>query len=241
MNRYDYLAHILDSDRTDPGAVFWTALTPDEQQALADLSQEQLFHRDEPLMRIGEPPICVMVIQSGFAKVLYSDAERTDCLVTVIGPGNLVGEFEAIDGGRRRATIVALDETRVYRLSTRKFLDFIEEHRHADLILKQSLISRFREVNRMPLSMASRKPSQRLALLLLDLLSRYGTDGPEGRCVTVPLTQEEIANWVGVNRQIVNKLLGSWRSEGILRVALRQVTVLDADRLLQQAYRRSIG
>ena len=56
------------------------------------------------------------------------------------------------------------------------------------------------------------------------------TEGSQVR-ITLPLTQQELADWVGSSREAVTKALGSLRSRGLIETHRRKIVILDPARL----------
>jgi CRP/FNR family transcriptional regulator len=61
---------------------------------------------------------------------------------------------------------------------------------------------------------------------LLDLAGRYGT-GEEDIELDLRLTQAELATWVAATRESVNKVLGSFRDQGLIAIDGQKITILD--------------
>jgi CRP/FNR family transcriptional regulator, cyclic AMP receptor protein len=53
--------------------------------------------------------------------------------------------------------------------------------------------------------------------------------------IVLPLSQEEVASWVGASREAVSKALQLLRALQIVETGRRRVTVLDRDALRQHA------
>ena len=49
--------------------------------------------------------------------------------------------------------------------------------------------------------------------------------------IDLHLTQAELATWVGATRESVNKVLGTYRDLGLIRVDGQRITVLDRQML----------
>ncbi len=75
----------------------------------------------------------------------------------------------------------------------------------------------------------------RVAKALMDLGEKFGTVTPEGLMVTHDMTQEELAQLVGVSRETVNKALADFAQRGWIRLESRQVMVLDVEPLGKRA------
>jgi CRP-like cAMP-binding protein len=74
----------------------------------------------------------------------------------------------------------------------------------------------------------------RLAQRLVELSERFGVDGEHGIEVELPLSQEELASWIGASREAVSKAFKVLRSLRIVETGRRRVTILDFDALVQR-------
>jgi CRP-like cAMP-binding protein len=73
----------------------------------------------------------------------------------------------------------------------------------------------------------------RVAMRLLDLASRYGTE-TEGIELNLHLTQAELATWVAATRESVNKVLGVFREQRLIAVEGQTITILDPEGLKER-------
>jgi CRP-like cAMP-binding protein len=89
---------------------------------------------------------------------------------------------------------------------------------------------------------------ERMALLLLDFRGRLILSGtiPSGSlCYQMPLTQQQLADHLGVTPVHVNRVLKAFREGGVVTVRDGQVRIMDLDKLTQRgaalldAYERS--
>jgi CRP/FNR family transcriptional regulator len=72
---------------------------------------------------------------------------------------------------------------------------------------------------------------QRVARHLLDLVVEGTDDGP----LLAPISQQELANAVGTVREVVSRVLTSFKSEGLVRATPSGLEVLDATQLYEQS------
>ena len=78
----------------------------------------------------------------------------------------------------------------------------------------------------------------RLAARLVRLGREAGPAGPDGSVrLRATLTQAELASMVGCTRQSVNKLLGQFSDDGLLRVDRDGIRILDMDGLVAASRR----
>ncbi|MGO8730418.1 MAG: cyclic nucleotide-binding domain-containing protein [Streptosporangiaceae bacterium] len=70
-------------------------------EAIAAASRPRTFRRGQILFSTGDPGDTVIVVISGRVKVVVRSADGGE--LTVLGPGGVLGELGAIDGGPRSA------------------------------------------------------------------------------------------------------------------------------------------
>jgi CRP-like cAMP-binding protein len=78
--------------------------------------------------------------------------------------------------------------------------------------------------------------TSRVAQRLVELADRYGEPEKNSVRVGVPLTQEELAGWVGASREAVSKALRSLRARGWIETGRRTVIIHDLAALRRRSH-----
>lgn len=85
-------------------------------------------------------------------------------------------------------------------------------------------------------SLGRRDARERIAFLLCELLWRYDAMGlAEGKEYSLPLTQTELGDVVGLSSVHVNRVLGEFRAQGLILMEHRMLKVLDVEGLQEVA------
>src|SRR6185437_15964087 len=188
----------------------------------------------------GDDTSHVMIIDSGWVKVSIRDGSA-EKIVAVRGQGDVVGERAALTAGVRSATVTALDEVSAMVIPAERFAEFLRGHPRAAEVLERQVTERRKEdrgrlfpANRAGASRAGAErdaAERRLAWLLSDLAQRRG--GHQHAVFTLPMSQQELADWAGTSADAVGRFLRSWRGRGIVARSerSRRLTVIDLDRL----------
>lgn len=101
-----------------------------------------------------------------------------------------------------------------------------------------SLISQERNLTFAHLTSIGRQTArERVAHLILELFVRFRSRWPGHRVedMWLPLTQEHIGDATGLTGVHVNRVLGELRKDGILKFSYRRLSILDPDRLVDEA------
>jgi len=213
---------------------FWNALADPEREALAAAGVEEFFRAGAVLCRAGEDTSQVTIIDSGWAKVSVTDADGGEKILAVRGQGDVVGERAALTTQVRSATVTALDEVSAMVVPAERFAEFLRGHPRAAEVLERQVTERREEdrARRFPAERAGAE--RRLAWLLLDLAQRRGGyQHTSAAMFTLPMSQQELADWAGTSADAVGRFLRSWRDRGIIARGerSRRLTVIDLDGL----------
>lgn len=177
-------------------------------------------------MREGELSDFVMVIEIGRVKVTSSTASGKQVLLAIRGPGDLLGEFSAIDTRVRSATVVALSSVTAKVLSGTDFRAILTNNGRAAFSLLRMIVNRAREADAQRLEYGAYTVTERIARLLLDYAGRYGQTDADRVIITLPLTQTELAHAAGASREAVAKTLRRLRDLGAVRTGRRRIELL---------------
>lgn len=183
----------------------------------------------------GDAAVAVFVLLTGRVKVVAQTAAGRAVLLAVSGPGQLVGELAALDGGHRSASAVTLDPVSALVLGVERFRELLAQHPPAALGLLATTSGRLRDADRKRVEFASLDTAARVASRLLELADQYGEATAEGLLIDLGLTQDEIAGWTGSSREALTRALSTFRSRGWISTERRRVLLLDLPALRARA------
>jgi CRP/FNR family transcriptional regulator, cyclic AMP receptor protein len=218
-----------------PSGSFVAQLNPAERDALLGAGRRQHHTRGASLFTEGHTSGQVLVVLSGRVKVTTTTEDGRETLLGVRGPGDLLGELSAIDGGPHSGTVVALEPLDTLMLTAPAFQSFLAEHGHAGLVLLRTVTIHLRDADRKRVELAAFDAAGRVCNRLLELSLDHGEACGDGVRITVPLSQDELAGWTGLSREAVSKALRMLRENGWIETRRRGITVLDSAALRRRA------
>jgi CRP-like cAMP-binding protein len=96
-------------------------------------------------------------------------------------------------------------------------------------------VGRLREADRKRAEFGASDTIGRVAARLVELAADYGQEQPGGGVrIDLPITQEELASWVGASREGTNKALHTLRGLGWVETERRAITVTNLDALRER-------
>ncbi|MDW7615851.1 Crp/Fnr family transcriptional regulator [Peribacillus simplex] len=69
---------------------------------------------------------------------------------------------------------------------------------------------------------------------LIRLLNSHGTEVEGGKVINLPFTNQELANFCGTSREVVNRMLAQLRKNNVISIKKGRITILDLDYLKQE-------
>jgi CRP-like cAMP-binding protein len=178
----------------------------------------------------------VVLLVAGRVKItVVTDAGR-QAIVAVCGPGDLVGELAAIDDGPRSTTVTTLEPVDALVVPRTDFATLLERHPRMALLILRTVARRLRYADVQQAQFATHDVVGRLAHRLVELCERFGTQTENGIEIQLPLSQEDLASWVGASREAISKAFQQLRSLHVLETGRRRVTVLDLGALERRAH-----
>jgi CRP-like cAMP-binding protein len=212
---------------------FWEYLAEQEREALIAIGKARRFAPEESILHETEPSNHILIIQSGWAKVTSTDSEGREVILALRGPGDIIGEMEAlIEDSARSAGVRSLaEEVNAIVISSARFREFLSLYPSAWYALYKVLALRLRESNRNAREFGRSGVRQALARLLLDLATRHGISRSNGQIHVTLLSQDEIAACIWSSRDAVAHELRVFRERGIAATGRRSFTLLDVPEL----------
>ncbi len=177
---------------------------------------------------------CIGVV-SGRIRISAGSADGREIFLNIMEPGDTFGEIALLDGGTRTATATATEPSELVSIRREPLFELLEREPKAALELLRLCGERLRWTSGLLEDAALLDAPARLAKRLLSLGEQHGEDGAGGRLVRI--SQEELANFLGVSRQAVNEQLQDWKAKGWVALGRGTVTVRDAAALRKAAQR----
>lgn len=219
-------------------APLFSVLTVNDLQDLATKFHSVRYRRGEAIFREGEPAERLFLTASGRVKLYLSSPRGSELLVAVVGRGHIFGELAVIDRGPRAMSARAMEDVVVFVLSADAFWTLLETRPALARRLLELMARRLRRADQTRQDLVFFDAQTRLARQLLDLAEEHGEptgDGGQVR-ITVRVTQEEMAQMIGVTRESANRLVASFAEQGWIDWADGRPVLLRPESLLRRSH-----
>ncbi len=202
---------------------------------LADKMGQRTFARGMIIFHKGSIGQTLYLIASGRVRIFLLSETGREISLEVLGPGDYFGELALLDGLPRSAGALAMERTVTYALHRDDFWRLLDAHPKLALPMLTLLSKRLRSMIDYTELLAFTDVQGRVAARLLDLAEHFGEKSGAARSssdarvdLLLPMTQGELATWVASSRESVNKVLGVFRDQGLIRFDGQRIAVVDA-------------
>lgn len=206
-------------------------LSPDERDALDDVAfTPRPVRAGDDLVREREAADHVLFLVDGWAHRFKTTRDGGRQIVGLAVPGDLANLdsflFPRPDYGVRAltpGTVVPVPRDRLMALAA--------EHPGIARALTWTALVENATLGQWALCLGRHSAQQRLAHLICELAVRLGADGDAEVTFRLPLTQEHLADALGLTAVHVNRVMQQLRADGLIATANRSVTIPDMGRL----------
>ena len=211
---------------------FFAGLDRDALERLTGSMRSRRFRRGEVIFHLGDPGDALFVIISGDVKISLPSETGEEAILATLGSGAVFGELALLDGAPRSASATALTATETVVLPRDRFRELIATEAGVRDALLASIAGELRRLTTHVEELHFLDITGRLAARLVRLAQDGGTRTADGGIrLRKNLTQGDLAAMVGCTRQSVNKLLGQFTDDGLIRLEREGIVVTDMDAL----------
>jgi CRP/FNR family transcriptional regulator, cyclic AMP receptor protein len=196
----------------------------DQLRTLTTMVTRKSAPRSTTIMAGGDPTDSLYIVLSGRLKVMMSDAEGKEVILSILGAGEIFGEMGLIDDEPRSATVVAIEPCELLSLAKRDFKKSLAENFEMSMAVMRGLVKRLREADRKIGSLALLDVYGRVARLLLDMSENVNGE----KVVTKRLPKQDIAKMIGASREMVSRVMKDLQTGGYIEMRGSTIVVRDS-------------
>lgn len=186
---------------------------PDEQlRMLTSVVTRRSAARSTTIMAAGDTTDSLYIVLAGRLKVMMSDADGKEVILSLLGPGEFFGEMGLIDDEPRSATVITIEPCELLAINKRDFKKSLAEHFEMAMAVMRGLVRRLREADRKIGSLALLDVYGRVARLLLDMAENVNGE----KIVTKRLPKQDIAKMIGASREMVSRVMKGLEIDGYI-------------------------
>lgn len=207
---------------------FFCHLSPAAMKDFNDLRSQAVYPAGALLFLEKQDPRGVFVLCAGQVKLSISSSAGKTLILRIAKPGEILGLMASISNTPYEVTAETLHPCQVAFLRREDFLHFIAKHPEVYQSAVRQLSTLYNgaceQLRTVGLSASA---PEKLARVLLDWANE-GKDSSSANSIKMPLTHEEIAEFIGTTRETVTRTLSEFKNRRF--VALQGSTLMISNR-----------
>ncbi len=218
-----------------------SSLPAAEIEDLATRVRYHSFEIDDTVFTQGTAGSHIYWVVKGRVRLTSTSITGTDLLHSMIEPGDYFGEITAVDGQMRGVNALAEIETEALALDRRYLMPAFKRNPEACMVLARLLCRQVRIAGSTIENLAFHNAETRIWTRLMYLSQQYSTPDMKNGAIRIDhgLSQQNLADSVGLTRVMVNRQLGLWRDAELIEDGRGFVVVFDTEKLEKFVWRGS--
>jgi len=195
----------------------------DQLRMLTTMVTRRSASRSTTIMAGGDATDSLYIVLSGRLKVMMSDSDGKEVILSILGPGEFFGEMGLIDDEPRSASVVTIEPCELLAIAKRDFKKTLMENNEMCMAVMRGLVKRLREADRKIGSLALLDVYGRVARLLLDMAENVNGE----KVVTKRLPKQDIAKMIGASREMVSRVMKDLQTGGYIEMRGSNIVLRD--------------
>lgn len=200
------------------------------------------LHDGAYLYREGAPAHYFYIVRSGHIFVVKYGASGRVLALRLATKGSLVGELPIYEEKPTYLfSAIARSAAEVYAIEFPVLEAYLEKHPHLAVALLKLIGMHMRKQHLKFRDLVLYGKKGALCSTLLRLANSYGMETDEGILISVPLTNQELANYSASARESLNRMLAELKKCGVIDMRGHLILIKDIDYLKKTIHCENCG
>jgi CRP/FNR family transcriptional regulator len=215
-------------------------LSTDEIQLLNRCRTTNTYKKKQVIFYEGNKAFGMYCVQQGRLKLYRTSDDGKEQIVRLVGPGSAIGYSSLLSSEPFQVSAECLEDSLVCFIDKSAFMSLLERSPKLARRLLESTCNDLRNGEDMVCRFAQKSVRERVAETLLILKERYGIESKNGILLRTNLSRLELASLSGTVLESLVRHLSEFKSEGLIEIDGRDITILEPSKLLKIVQSRLI-
>ncbi|MDR3478448.1 MAG: helix-turn-helix domain-containing protein [Gammaproteobacteria bacterium] len=166
-------------------------------------------------------------VHTGSCKDYWLDEDGSERINNFYLPGDIIG-LESIPNDKHLYSLIALENTELCVIPITALFDLM--HQHSNILKRVMNIAGYKMQNDQSIRITT-NVNQRIADFILNTYYRLQERSNSKDFISLPMSQLEISNYLGMAHETVNRVLRKFHKEKIITIKVKRIYITDIDRL----------
>jgi CRP/FNR family transcriptional regulator, anaerobic regulatory protein len=201
-------------------------------ERITKLIGNRVIRKGETAFREGDSLSSLYIVNRGSIKAYTYTREGREQILYILAEGDFLGELSLLKEDIFEFNVTALEDTTMCVLAQADFRTVLAESPEIRDQIMAHAFDRIKSLEKLVQVLTNKDVDVRIAVLLVNMAEGFGIEGKEGIVISMPLSREDMAAYLGLTRETVSRRLSALQTEGILRLdGNRRVIIRHLNRL----------
>ncbi len=206
----------------------FSSLDETELTKIVSLIRQKRFEKGAVIFHEGNLLEHLVIVNRGKVKLSRCCEDGREQIYYILSEGEFFGERALLKDQEARFNAEAIADTLLCMIGKNEFQRLMLKHPSISLKVMEELCKRLDKMESLVRNISPREADARLSSMLMEFAEKYGKDDPLGIVIDVPLSREEMANYIGISRETLSRKLGLLREQGAVDlIGNRIIRILD--------------
>ena len=190
------------------------------------------FIKGDVIFTEGNLANTLYFINEGQIKLYKYTKDGKEQILHVLSEGDFFGELDLIKPSEYGFNSKTIVDSKICTLTKEEMKDIMMRKPEIGIKLLETVGERLSKVESLVQSLATNDVDSRMAYLLIDLMDKYGEITEKNISIKLPLSREEMANYIGVTRETISRKLKKFEDEKLIKIdGIKNIIILDSEGL----------
>ena len=201
-------------------------------QKVSKLGTVRTYLKNSMILTEEEDGSALFVILSGKVKVcrVSSEDKSKEVILSIMNPSDFFGEMALLDGLNRSASVIAMEDSKLFIIQRSEFLNLLHEHPEVSVALLQELAQRLRSSSMKIKALSLKDAEGKVATVLLQLADDIGRIRQGVVEIEKLPFQHELANMAGTSRETISRTLHTFAKKGLIEIEGSKLRIISYEK-----------
>jgi len=214
-------------------APIFRTLENEQLGEIMSLILRRRYKKGQMLFFEGDVSDKFYIINHGKIKVFKYTKEGKEQILYVLSEGDFIGDLSLLKKGKFDFNAEALEDVSACILTKDDFDKIVKKVPEISLRILENIHDRLVSLENLVQTLSTKDIEARIAGLLLRFGSEYGIALGKTVEIDMPLSREEMANYIGITRETMSRKLSLMEEEGMIELVGNKKIIIKDTEMLQ--------
>ena len=190
------------------------------------------YSKGEVIFAEGNVANALYFINEGKIKLYKYTKDGKEQILHILSEGDFFGELELIKPSKYGFNSKAIVDAKICTLTKDEMKYIMMGNPEISIKVLETVGERLSKVENLVQNLATNDVDSRMAYLVIDLIEKYGEKAGDNISINLPLSREDMANFIGVTRETISRKLKKFEDESLIKIiGTKNIMILDEEGL----------